>query len=320
MLLIMTNRTDHSTSEVIEWLLFYKANFRRLNGDEPLQTINIEIAAGGKSDIFFENINNVPYSVGEFCKFWYRRGDISTFRPIVRSNKKQALRMLNDEWEVVKDFILFNLEGKPHLGSLNKEKNNNKLINLLKAASAGLFIPATIVTTEKENLRNFDHLHCSITKAIKNLFLLNVKNRTWAVGTEKVREINFHGLQNRISPTLLQKEIKKSYELRVFFLGGDFYPMAIFSQSNDQTKVDFRNYDRQKPNRCIPYVLPPELKEKLSLFIKLVQMNTGSIDLIVTPENQFVFLEVNHIGQFGWLSRNCNYNIEEKIATHLINI
>jgi hypothetical protein len=39
--------------------------------------------------------------------------------------------------------------------------------------------------------------------------------------------------------------------------------------------------------------------------------------MIVTPEGEYVFLEVNPTGQFGWVSDNCNYYLEEKIANHL---
>ena len=35
---------------------------------------------------------------------------------------------------------------------------------------------------------------------------------------------------------------------------------------------------------------------------------------------EFVFLEVNPVGQFGWVSKNCNYYLEKKIALKLINL
>lgn len=49
-------------------------------------------------------------------------------------------------------------------------------------------------------------------------------------------------------------------------------------------------------------------------------MNTGSIDIVVTKDKRYVFLEINHVGQFGWLSENCNYYIEKHIAQELINL
>jgi hypothetical protein len=48
-------------------------------------------------------------------------------------------------------------------------------------------------------------------------------------------------------------------------------------------------------------------------------MNTGSIDLILTPNGEYFFLEINPMGQYDWLSKNCNYYIEKDIAEMLIN-
>lgn len=48
-----------------------------------------------------------------------------------------------------------------------------------------------------------------------------------------------------------------------------------------------------------------------------VEMNSGSIDMIVTLNNNYVFLEVNPVGQFWQVSYLCNYYLEKKIAHYL---
>jgi D-alanine-D-alanine ligase-like ATP-grasp enzyme len=52
--------------------------------------------------------------------------------------------------------------------------------------------------------------------------------------------------------------------------------------------------------------------------MKSLDLNSGSFDIIFTKQNKFVLLEVNPIGQFHWLSKNCNYKIEKIIANYLI--
>jgi glutathione synthase/RimK-type ligase-like ATP-grasp enzyme len=47
-------------------------------------------------------------------------------------------------------------------------------------------------------------------------------------------------------------------------------------------------------------------------------LETGSIDLIRTPDGRTVFLEINPVGQFGMISHPCNYNLERVVAEHLI--
>lgn len=94
--------------------------------------------------------------------------------------------------------------------------------------------------------------------------------------------------------------------------------MAIFSQQSEQTKIDFRKYDPVKPNRCTPYKLPAEIENKIDRLMRRIKINSGSIDMIYSPNGQYYFLEVNPIGQFGMTSFPCNYPIEKRIAQYLI--
>jgi glutathione synthase/RimK-type ligase-like ATP-grasp enzyme len=119
---------------------------------------------------------------------------------------------------------------------------------------------------------------------------------------------------------LVQNYIEKKYELRIFFLGGQFYSVAIFSQQDEKTKLDFRNYNDERPNRIVSYKLPESVEVKLKNLVCLIKMDSGSIDLIVTKENDYIFLEINHVGQFLWTSDSCNLNFDEKVAIHLINL
>ena len=44
------------------------------------------------------------------------------------------------------------------------------------------------------------------------------------------------------------------------------------------------------------------------------ELNMGTLDFIVTKNDEFIFLEINPVGQFTDLSYNCNYYVEKKIA------
>ena len=47
-------------------------------------------------------------------------------------------------------------------------------------------------------------------------------------------------LPDTFYPSLIQEEIEKVYEVRVFYLKGKCYAMAIFSQKNEKTQLDYR--------------------------------------------------------------------------------
>jgi glutathione synthase/RimK-type ligase-like ATP-grasp enzyme len=93
--------------------------------------------------------------------------------------------------------------------------------------------------------------------------------------------------------------------------------MAIFSQKNPKTLVDSRKIDLSAPNRSVPFKLPVDVKSKLSKVLRELKLNTGSIDMLVSTSNDYIFLEVNPIGQFGMVSRPCNYPIEQNISNLL---
>ena len=95
--------------------------------------------------------------------------------------------------------------------------------------------------------------------------------------------------------------------------------MAIFSQNDKQTSVDFRNYNDKRPNRTIPFSLPKGIEDKIIQFCEEGGYNLGSIDLIKSTNGKYYFLEINPKGQFGMVSYPCNYYLEKKLARHLID-
>ena len=97
--------------------------------------------------------------------------------------------------------------------------------------------------------------------------------------------------------------------------------MAIFSQKDNKTQEDFRNYNRTKPNRFVPYVLPDNICKSIIKLMKKMNLKTGSIDLIKSAnDNKYYFLEINPSGQFGMVSKPCNYYLEKKMAEYLVHL
>ena len=251
---------------------------------------------------------------------WLWSDDFSDFR-----SKSLKTKDISREKRMLNEYIHFIAEHhKKCLGSLMKEFYHNRLIDIEKAKSLELKAPMTFIISKKAELSEILHIHPDktfITKAMWNHNTFLIDDKKYAGGFPQT--ININDL-NKIEvehffPSLIQEYIEKEFELRIFYLNGDFYTMAIFSQRDEQTKFDFRNYNRAKPNRNVPFTLPGIIKEKLNSFMHALQLNTGSIDMIYSKTGEFVFLEVNPVGQFGWVSENCNYYIERKIAHYLSN-
>ncbi|MNN64816.1 hypothetical protein D3C81_1802810 [compost metagenome] len=124
-------------------------------------------------------------------------------------------------------------------------------------------------------------------------------------------------MANDFSPSLIQKLIPKNFEVRVFWFKNEVHSVAIFSQLDKEAMIDFRNGEKL---RTVPYKLSVELQVSLNNLMQKLNLNYGSIDLIVTPDDETYFLEVNPFGQFGFLSKAGNFHIEKRIAEYLTQI
>lgn len=189
------------------------------------------------------------------------------------------------------------------------------------AKEIGLKIPDTLITTKKIELVNFSKKHKElITKNIKDVLIIEDRNNLCFSYTELVTKEFIESLPEYFPPSFFQKKINKKFEIRSFYLNGEFYSMAIFSQSDSQTDIDFRKYNYDTPNRVSRFKLPKNIENKLNKFMKNISLNTGSFDLIYSENNEFIFLELNPIGQYDALSKSCAYDLDKKIAQHLIKL
>ena len=334
--LIVTEDGDHSSNEVCAW--FYKegVRFKRLNLDSYRQ---IDRAHDLYSDYFnFDDIElNIPDEIllsgrsfeRYYSSIWYRRPRIMLENMVfnetktgisnfllnkIRSNQKSELK------ELYEYIFNFSLNGRLTLGHRLKSRVN-KLEILSLAIELGIRIPKTRVVTLKSQILKFQEQikKSLITKSIFDPILASDDDakRSFISYTNVLTDSVLAKIPDRFSPSLVQEKIEKDIEIRSFVLAEEFYSMAIFSQSNKQTAVDFRRYDTNKPNRTIPFRLPDEMQEKINELLKRVGLNTCSIDIIKGKDGQYYFLEINPVGQFGMVSKPCNYNLEFKIFKHL---
>ncbi|MDR2126259.1 MAG: grasp-with-spasm system ATP-grasp peptide maturase [Prevotellaceae bacterium] len=317
MILILSEEFDQSTNDVIDWLLYFNKPFIRINDTDICEIIKIKFVEN-KTKIVIK-VNDQKIDFDDVSAYWYRRGYFSIKIPVI---KKESLPLLYDdvnnsikkELYILVNFLHISLQNKYGLGSF-LDNRINKLQTLILATD-------TIISSQKNVIKQFQQDKSNIiTKAISETIMFAVQNMGTILSYTNVAEWQEIDEYNKfIFPSLFQSKIDKKYELRIFYLDGDFYAMAIFSQTNDRTKIDFRNYDNVKPNRCIPYKIPTQIKNKLCNFMKKTGFKTGSIDMIVNNKNEYIFLEVNPIGQYGMTSIPCNYYLDKKIAKYLCQI
>ncbi len=329
MLLILSDESDVSTNDVVNWLNYFSVYYKRVNGNSSINLKNIYLSDEGvKWNLTItENFNPLPVSISSdsISQFWYRRGALSinksltispNFSPANYQVIDELQRCINDNQNDVIDFLYHNLQSVKSIGSWY-ENDTIKIVNLQIAKQTGLLIPPTTIVNTKEELIQFLHKHGKcITKGINyNGFLLDRK-LSGGCGTELIKEEDINNIAETFAPSLIQKYLEKLFEIRIFYIDGKCYSAAIFSQQDEKTKIDFRNYNEERPNRIVPYQLPVDIEQKLVKFMNAIEMKSGSIDLIVSPQLDYIFLEVNPVGQFGWISDSCNYTIDKVIASY----
>ena len=321
MILIVSEEIDITTNEVVDWLLYFKTKYTIQNA----KTLNI-------LNSFIINNKDVSVSINNkdldtVNKIWQRRGNYGFFKPSLKkiTDSKTDLKNLADYLYKEEKVIGTCIENHQkiikdeYIGSFNTEVNNNKLEVLIAARKNGLLIPDTLVTSNKTELLKFYKEHnCIITKDLKSpvFFELNGNTHT-SVGTFVVSELMINNLTNNFFPVFVQDKVEKEFEIRVFCYQDKMFSMAIFSQKDQKTAVDYRNYNDEKPNRCVPIKLPNHIEKKLLQLQLDLNINTCSIDIIYNQLGEYVFLEINPMGQLDWVSKNCNYYIEKQIAESL---
>lgn len=124
--------------------------------------------------------------------------------------------------------------------------------------------------------------------------------------------------EDLLFPIMIQERIEKKYDIRTFFLNGSMYSMAIFSQLDSSTRTDWRISQQRNSIRNVPYLLPEKIQDAVRSLMNELELKTGSIDFILSKTDEYVFLEVNPVGQFGMVSELCNYSLYNKFADFVI--
>ena len=102
-------------------------------------------------------------------------------------------------------------------------------------------------------------------------------------------------------PCQFQQYIPKQYELRVTVIGDRVFAAKIHSQDDHRTAVDCR--DMSAEIRYEPTLLPAPIERRCLALVASYGLNFSALDLIVTPDNDYVFLENNPAGQFLFIQQ-----------------
>ncbi len=195
--------------------------------------------------------------------------------------------------------------------------NSNKFFQQRIAAQCGLAVPSTVMTNYPPAVygesRKKDGL---LFKSIGYITLSREKNYYLYSECFSHQELLEHEVAIANCPVYAQHYVEKRYEYRVMAIGNRVLSCRIDSQASEKTKIDWRHYDFDNVGH-VQVSLPNEVEEKILYFMRTIGLRYGAIDLIESPEGDFVFLEVNPSGQWGWIADLAGLSIAEAVADML---
>jgi glutathione synthase/RimK-type ligase-like ATP-grasp enzyme len=190
-----------------------------------------------------------------------------------------------------------------------------KATALVAARRVGLSIPRTLMSNDMTAVRAF------VDRAPGRVAVKGFRPAVWKAGSnhavlqttilEAAHLADEDSL--RLSPAIFQDFVPKAFELRIAVFG----ETCIAAKITNQDDVDWRSTYEMTLE---PYQLPDAVQAKLLAFMRQMGLVMGAIDMIVTPEGEHVFIEVNEQGQMLWVEdQNPDIALLEPLVHFLIS-
>lgn len=180
---------------------------------------------------------------------------------------------------------------------------HNKLRQLALANHLGFLVPETLVTNDPSAfIHFFSESHQSlVAKSLIQRPLEVSGHDVPAIYTRPVHRRNAARYMSiRRAPVVFQASVPKLLEIRATVIGKRVFAAEIHSQCHRSTLHDWRHYHDQR----VLYAVHKLEADREAALIRLVDelgLCFGAVDLILTPSKEYVFLEINPNGQWGFI-------------------
>jgi hypothetical protein len=197
----------------------------------------------------------------------------------------------------------------------------HKVSGLLVAGELGFEIPPTLVTTDPDELLDFYCAHDGriVTKVIEQVSLLHDDAGFFRL-TEPVSARDIANAATlRLCPIIVQPYVPKAFEVRATVVGERVFAAEIHAQGSARGRLDWRSYDR-RATILQPHQLPDDVEARCRRLVQRLGLGYGAIDLIVTPDGRYIFLEVNPTGQYFWIEEATGLPITDALCDLLLGL
>jgi glutathione synthase/RimK-type ligase-like ATP-grasp enzyme len=183
------------------------------------------------------------------------------------------------------------------------------------AEACGFTVPATLIGNDPDAFLDFYQRHGGrvIAKVFERGRVIR-DQELYACFTEQVAPRDLVDLRSvRLAPMIVQAYVPKRLEVRVTVVGERIFAAAIDTQATHRTRHDARHADLgHTPHRA--HALPADVAASCLRLVRWLGLAWATIDLVITPDDQHVFLELNPSGQWLWIERLTDLPITDALC------
>lgn len=184
---------------------------------------------------------------------------------------------------------------------------------LAAATSVGLKIPKTIITNEPERAYRW-------ARTLGRAFVYKPLAGIWHADEGEIRILYTSPVTDPgdlLDPALgrtahlFQEQVDKEYEARALVVGEDVFTVAIDAVS-EAGRTDWRSDYDALSYRVIK--LPDDVSARLVALHRRLGLAFGAVDLIRDTSGQWILLETNQSGEWGWLAAETGIGVAGALA------
>ena len=192
------------------------------------------------------------------------------------------------------------------------ERAARKAWQLKVAAGLGLRIPRTLITNEPVHAAEFIEQEGPAGVIYK---AFSATERAWRETRLLRPDEREHLNAVRYAPVIFQEHVKVRADLRVTMVGERIFAAEIVGAPGGYD-VDYRMAMHEAAIR--PHTLPEPVADQLNRLMQALGLEYGAIDLRLSEEGEYVFLEVNPAGQWLFIEQRTEQPITAAVADRLL--
>lgn len=313
MIIAVSSETDEHARAVIQGISQSRGNAMLMDLSEFPKTSEISICYSEDENCFkFRGLctNRPEQDLSECNVIWWRRPQPFSLHDDMHDPHDRSFAYA----EVYSTFSGLWLSLDVHWINhpTRDEEASRKVYQLKVAKDTGFRIPETCITNSPSTAKHFIE-NQGVSGTIYKAF--SATREAWRE-TRLLKSDEVKLIDNvKFAPVIFQEYIEAEVDLRITVVDEDVFAAAIHSQETEY-RVDFRM--TMDEAQVKPFDLPEDVIEKLLAYTRRLGLVYGAIDMRLTPEGEYVFLEINPSGQWLFIQERTNLPITEAMVSHML--